>query len=159
MNKRKKLRYQENLEKMGVEYLSELANNGQIYILNTKEQVTDLLDACRMEGISSKGYQTPAVSQTQLPVFFAVATYDCQAFFLLHSHDYHAVWLEVDSVLKATLHRIERLRSNETQIKEILNRHPENDIACTFPQNMLGYVHEEEPPAVIPYPEDFPIVD
>lgn len=159
MNKRKKLRYQENLEKMGVEYLSELANNGQIYVLHTKEQVTDLLDACRMEGISSKGYQTPAISQTQLPIFFAFVTYDYQAFFILHSHDYHAVWLEVDSVLRATLHRIERLRTNEAQIKEILNRHPENDIAYTFPQSMLRYVHEEEPPAVIPYPEDFPIVD
>lgn len=118
MNKRKKLRYQENLEKMGVEYLSELANNGQIYILNTKEQVTDLLDACRIEGISSKGYQTPAISQTPLPIFFAVVTYDYQAFFLLHSHDYHAVWLEVDSVLRAALHRIERLRTNEAQIKK-----------------------------------------
>lgn len=159
MNKRKKLRYQENLEKMGVEYLSELANNGQIYILNTKEQVTDLLDACRIEGISSKGYQIPAISQTQLPIFFAVVTYDYQAFFLLHSYDYHAVWLEVDSVLRAALHRIERLRANEVQIKEVLHKHPENDIAYTFPQNMLGYVHEEEPPAVIPYPEDFPIVD
>lgn len=159
MNKRKKLRYQENLEKMGVEYLSELANNGQIYVINTKEQVTDLLDACRMEGISSKGYQTPAISQTQLPIFFAVVTYDYQAFFLLHLHDYHAVWLEVDSVLRAALHRIERLRTNEAQIKEILNRHPENDIAYTFPNNMLGYVHEEEPPIVIPYPEDFPVLD
>lgn len=159
MNKRKKLKYQENLEKMGVEYLSELVNNGQIYILNTKEQVTDLLDACHIEGISSKGYQTPAISQTQLPVFFAVVTYDYQAFFLLHSHDYHAVWLEVDSVLKAALHRIERLKANEAQIKKVLHKHPENDIAYTFPNNMLGYVHEEEPPTVIPYPEDFPVLD
>ena len=86
-------------------------------------------------------------------------TYDYHAFFLQHSHDYYDVWLEVDSVLKAALHRIERLRANEAQIKEILNKHPENDIAYAFPQNMLGYVHEEEPPAVIPYPEDFPVVD
>jgi hypothetical protein len=159
MNKRKKLKYQENLEKMGVEYLSELANNGQIYVINTKEQVTDLLDACKIEGISSRGYQTPPIYQTELPIFFTVVTYDYHAFFLLHSHDYYAVWLEVNSVLKAALHRIERLRANEAQIKEILNKHPENDIAYTFPQNMLGYVHEEEPPAVIPYPEDFPVVD
>ena len=154
MNKRKKLKYQENLEKMGVEYLSELANNGQIYVMNTKEQVTDLLDACHIEGISSRGYQTPPIYQTELPVFFSVVTYDYHAFFLLHSHDYYAVWLEVDSVLRAALHRIERLRA-----KEVHHKHPENDIAYTFPQNMLGYVHEEEPPAVIPYPEDFPIVD
>lgn len=159
MNKRKKLKYQENLEKMGVEYLSELANNGQIYVMNTKEQVTDLLDACHIEGISSRGYQTPPIYQTELPVFFSVVTYDYHAFFLLHSRDYYAVWLEVDSVLRAALHRIERLRANEVQIKEVLHKHPENDIAYTFPQNMLGYVHEEEPPAVIPYPEDFPIVD
>ena len=65
----------------------------------------------------------------------------------------------MDSVLRAALHRIERLRTNEAQIKEILNRHPENDIAYTFPNNMLGYVLEEEPPAVIPYPGDFPVVD
>lgn len=105
---------------MGVEYLSKLANNGQIYVINTKEQVTDLLDACKIEGISSRGYQTPPIYQTELPVFFAVATYDYQAFFLLHSHDYHAVWLEVDSVLRAALHRIERLRTNEAQIKKYL---------------------------------------
>lgn len=152
-------RYYETLKKMNIESLKSLANNGKIYILTTKEQVADFLLACRIEGINSKGYQCPDISKTELPVFVAVATFEYNVFFILHSHDYRGVWMEVDTVLRNAVEYIAKLEKAKKQMEAALHKHPENDIAYTFPQNMLGYVHEEKPPTVIPYPEDFPVLD
>ena len=84
-------RYYETLKKMNIESLKSLTNNGKIYILTTKEQVADFLLACKIEGINSRGYQCPDIHKTELPVFVAVATFEYNVFFILHSHDYRGV--------------------------------------------------------------------
>lgn len=152
MNKKDK--YYENLAAMNIPSLESLANNGVIYMIQTKEQLTDLLTACRIEGINPKGYQLPDIQKTKLPVFFAVATFEYHTFFLLHSHEFSKVHTEMHTVLSNAINNIKKLDVRKCHMEIMLLNLPKNDTAYTFPGNKIGYSHIEEAPQIIPYPQD-----
>lgn len=158
MTKKQKNKYLEILNKMDVPSLVSIVNNGKIYVANSKEQVADLLLACRIEGINTKGYQIPDIAKTELPVFFSFATFDFCTFFLLHSHEFEKVQIEMNTVFQNAIKNIKKLDNFKNQMEIALINNPRNDVAYVFPHNVIGYVNEPDTPEIMPYPEDMEVI-